>query len=122
MEFWSTFFYTYCVFILIIVATSTPLQELVVEMECCDSGPCGPPCVVDLDGVSIREVMEVLRGVSREEIISQLEGIGFYFDEKEIVKQLNRLDTEAQRRVMREAGWVEVFAKPKNSVKSGGKN
>ena len=79
-------------------------------MDCCGGGTgafgngFGSSCAVDLEGVSIREVMQVLRGVSKEEIISQLEGIGFCFDESNLIRQLNKLDTEGQRRVMRGAG------------------
>ncbi len=57
-----------------------------------------------LDGLSIREVMEALRGVSHDELINQLEGIGFKFNEQDIVRQMNKFDIESKRRIMRIAG------------------
>ena len=82
-----------------------------VEMDCCNGAGCGGGGNYgggsyggDMDEMSLKDVMEVLRSASRDEIISQLEGIGFSFGEKELANQLSRLDRGAQLRVFNDAG------------------
>ena len=61
------------------------------------------------DGISIREVMEALRGMPRDEVVNQLEGIGFQFSEKELINQMGRLDNDAKRRVVVQSGNMTYF-------------
>ena len=73
-------------------------------MDCenlCGSGSGG---IGDMDGISMRDVVECLRGVSHEELLSNLESIGFHFNEQDIIRQMNRMDSDAKRRIMRNAG------------------
>ena len=70
-------------------------------MDCdniCGAGAAGSG---DID---IRDVLECLRGVSRDELLGHLESIGFYFNEQDIVRQMSRFDIESKRRIMRNAG------------------
>ena len=72
-------------------------------MDCENICGGGAACV-DLDGISLREVMECLRGISHDELINQLESIGFKLNEQDMIKQLNKFDAVAKRRIMRQAG------------------
>ena len=73
-------------------------------MDCCDN-ICGGGSACDpLDGISMREVMECLRGVSHDELINQLESIGFRFNEQDMIRQLNKFDAVSKRRIVKQAG------------------